>query len=164
MTLACWSSDAAADTFQTDCGQVAATLRLLGATAYPLGPSAAYGHQLSATLDRLRSDTTGPLADLHAANTPAAQAAAARQLAAAYAVAAHSLGGATVSPLLRVAQSAIVGALARLSGAYTQVAAAAKSGSSTAYNRAGQAVESGSATLGAGLQSLRGLGYTLTAG
>ena len=131
MTLACWSSDAAAGTFQTDCGQVAATLRLLGATAYPLGPSAAYGHQLSATLDRLRSDTTGPLADLHAASTPAAQAAAARQLAAAYAAAAHSLGGATVSPLLRDAHSAIVGALAQLSGAYTQAAAAAKSGSST---------------------------------
>ena len=164
VTLACWSSSAAAGTFQTDCGQVAATLRLLGATAYPLGPSAAYGHQLSATLDRLRSDTTGPLADLHAANTPSAQAAAARQLAAAYAAAAHSLDAATVSPLLRVAQSAIVGALARLSGAYAQAAAAAKSGSTTAYNRAGQAVDSASATLSAGLQSLRGLGYTLTAG
>ncbi|MGP0038729.1 MAG: protein kinase domain-containing protein [Solirubrobacteraceae bacterium] len=164
VTLACWSSSAAASTFQTDCGEVAATLRLLGATAYPLGPSAAYGHQLSATLDRLRTDTTGPLAALGAAKTPAAQATAARQLAAAYAAAAHSLRGTTVSPLLRDAQSAIVASLTRLSGAYTQAAAAAKSSSTTAYNRAGQAVDSASATLGGALRSLRGLGYTLTAG
>jgi hypothetical protein len=162
--LACWSSSATASTFQTECAEVAATLRLLGATAYPLGPSAAYGHQLSATLDRLRTDTTGPLAALGAAKTPAAQATAARQLAGAYAAAAHSLSGTTVSPLLRDAQSAIVGALTRLSGAYTQAAAAAKAGSTTAYNRAGQAVESASATLSGALQSLRGLGYTLTAG
>ena len=164
VTLACWASNTAASKFQTDCGEVAATLRLLGATAYPLGPSAAYGHQLSATLDRLRTDTTGPLAALHAAGTPAAQAAAARQLAGAYGTAAHSLAGTTVSPLLRDAHTAIVGALTQLSGAYTQAAAAAKSGSTSGYNRAGQAIENASTSLSAALQSLRGLGYTLTAG
>jgi len=164
VTLACWSSSAATATFQTDCGEVAATLHLLGATAYSLGPSAAYGHQLSATLDRLRADTAAPLAALAAASTPAAQATAARNLAGAYAAAAHSLGGTTVSPLLRDAQSEIVGSLTRLSAAYAQAAAAAKSGSTTAYNRAGRAVESASATLNAGLRSLSGLGYTFGAG
>jgi Protein kinase domain len=164
VTLACWGSNTAASTFQTDCGEVAATLRLQGATAYPLGPSAAYGHQLSATLDRLRTDTAGPLASLHAATTPAAQAAAAQQLAGAYTTAAHGVAGTTVSPLLRDAQSAIVGALNRLSGAYTQAAAAAKSSSTSGYNRAGQAIENASSALSTALQSLRGLGYTLNAG
>jgi Protein kinase domain len=164
VTLACWSSSAAASTFRTDCGEVAATLRLLGATAYPLGPSAAFGQQLSATVNRLRTDTAGPLAALGAAKTPSAQATAAQQLAAAYAAAAHSLSGTTVSPLLRDAQDAIAGALTRLSGAYTQAAAAAKSGSTPAYKRAGHAVESASASLSGALQSLHGLGYTLSAG
>jgi Protein kinase domain len=164
VTLACWSSSAAASTFQTDCGQVAATLHLVGATAYPLGPSAAYGQQLSAILDRLGTGTAGPLAALRTARTPAAQSAAARQLAGAYAAAAHSLAGTTVSPLVRDAQSAIVGALTRLSGAYAQAASAAKSGSTSAYSRAGDAVASASASLSDALQSLRGLGYTLSAG
>jgi Protein kinase domain len=164
VTLACWASNTAASTFQTDCGEVAATLRLLGATAYPLGPSAAYGHQLSAALDRLKADTSGPLAALGAAKTPAAQAAAARQLAGAYATAAHSLAGTTVSPLLHDAHTAIVGALTQLSSAYTQAAAAAKAGSTSGYNRAGKAIENASSTLSTALQSLRGLGYTLNAG
>jgi hypothetical protein len=164
VTLACWASNTAASTFQTDCGEVAATLRLIGASAYSLGPSAAYGHQLSATLDRLRTDTAGPLAALHSASTPAAQAAAARQLAGAYTVAAHSLSGTTVSPLLRDAQSAIVGALTKLSAAYSQAASAAKSGSTSGFNQAGQAIGNASTTLSGALQSLRGLGYTLNAG
>jgi Protein kinase domain len=164
VTIACWSSSAAASSFQADCGQVAATLRLVGATAYSLGPSTAYDRQLSLTFDRLRADTTGPLSALHAASTPAAQAAAARQLARAYTAAAQSLGGVTVSPLLRDAQGEIVGALTRLSAAYAQAAAAAGSGSSTAYNRARQAVDSAQAALAEGLRSLTGLGYTLPAG
>jgi serine/threonine protein kinase len=164
VTIACLSSSAAAGSFLTDCGQVAATLRLLGVTAYPLGPSAVYGHQLSLAFDRLRAATTGPLAALHAANTPRAQAAAARQVARAYAAAAQSLSGANVSPQLRDAQSAIVGALTHLAAAYSQAAAAAQSGSTAAYNRAGQAIGTASAALGASLRALDGLGYTVAAG
>jgi hypothetical protein len=164
VTIACWSSGAAAAGFQTDCGQVAATLRLLGATAYPLGPSAAYAHQLSLAFDRLRTATTGPLSALRTASTPHAQAAAARDLAAAYTAAGRTLGAVTVSPVLSPAHAAIVGALNGLAGAYSRLAAAAQSGSTAAYNRAGQAVDSASAALAGGLRTLAGLGYTLGAG
>jgi len=163
-TTVCWSSSPAATAFQTDCGQVAATLRLLGVTAYPLGPSSAYGHQLTQTFNRLRTASSGPVAALHTATTPGAQAAAARQLSHAYSVAAQGLAGASVSPMVRDAQTAIVGALTQTAGAYSRAAAAAQSGSAAAYARAGQAISTASAALGAALRTLTDLGYTIPAG
>jgi len=163
-TIVCWSASAAADSFQTQCGQVAATLRLLGATADPLGPSPAYGRQLTATFDRLRAASSGPLAALRTASTPGAQAAAARQVSHAYSAAAQSLSGATVSPMARDAQAAIVGALTQLAAAYSRAATSAQSGSAAAYAHAGQAISAASAGLSQSLRTLSGLGYTVAAG
>ena len=163
-TIVCWSSSPAATGFQTDCGQVAATLRLLGVTAYPLGPSSAYGYRLTQTFDRLRTASSEPLSALHAATTPGAQAAAARQLSHAYSAAAQGLAGASVSPMARDAQTAIVGALTQLAGGYSRAAAAAQSGSAAAYTRAGQAINTASAALSAALRTLTDLGYTVPAG
>ena len=163
-TIVCWSSSHAGSSFQTDCGQVAATLRLVGVTAYPLGPSAAFGHQLTQTFDRLRASSSAPLAALRAAKTPGAEAVAARELAHAYSAAAQGLAGAGVTPMVRDAQAAIVGSLTQLAGSYSRAAAAAQSGSAAAYARAGQAVSAASAALGASLRTLAGLGYTVGAG
>ena len=163
-TIVCWSSSPAAGGFQTDCGQVAATLRLLGVTAYPLGPSPAFGHELTLAFDRLRSASSGPLAALHAATTPGAQAAAARQLAHAYSAAAQRLAAASVTPMARDAQTAIVGSLNQLAGAYSRAAAAARSGSAAAYARAGKTINTASAGLAARLRILTDLGYTVGAG
>ncbi len=164
VTIACWSSSAAAAGFHADCGQVAATLRLVGVTAYPLGPSPAFGHQLTQSFDRLRAASSAPLAALHAAKTPGAQAAAARKLAHAYSDAAQGLARAGVTPMVRDAQAAIVGSLTQLAGAYSRAAAAAQSGSAAAYARAGKAINSASAGLGASLRTLTDLGYTVRAG
>jgi predicted Ser/Thr protein kinase len=163
-TIVCWASRPAAGGFQADCGRVAATLRLLGATAFPLGPSPAYGHQLTLTFDRLRAASSAPLAALRTARTPGAQASAARQVAHAYSSAAQSLAGATVSPRDRDAQAAIVGALTQLSGSYSRAAAAAQSGSAAAYARAGEAISVASAALSASSRALARLGYTVAAG
>jgi hypothetical protein len=160
-TIACWASSTAPPSVLRDCSQVAATLRLLGATADPLSPSATYAQALSATFARLHTAIQGPLARLGAATAPAGQASAAQQLAGAYTQAADNLGGVTVSPLLQDAQPAIVGALRQLAAGYSQAAAAAGSNSSASYRRAGTQIAAGSAALSGALQGLATLGYSV---
>ena len=48
-TIACEAPAAADRAFDSDCARIAATLRLIGATAYPLGPNAAFASLLSRT-------------------------------------------------------------------------------------------------------------------
>jgi len=158
-TVACWGAARLTPSFATQCGQVAATLRVLGVSAYPLGPSASYARLLSRTFTRLGSDTTGPLSQLQSAATPSAQAAAARSLAAAYTTAAGSLSAAAVSPLVRGAHDAVVTALKQVAGGYSQAASAASAGSDVAYRSAGAQIAAGSAALSSALSQLAGLGY-----
>jgi hypothetical protein len=161
-TIACSAaSGASAARWQPECDQVAATLHLVGTTAYPLGVSAPYARALSATFDRLRSATSGPLAALHTAASPSGQATAADQLAAAYTHAAAELGGVAVSPVVRDAQRSMLAALTKIGGGYSRLAGAARAGSGDAYTRAGQDVSSGSSDLTRALQSLASLGYAV---
>jgi hypothetical protein len=159
-TIACWASPRATATFDTQCAQIADTLRLVGVTAYPLGPRAAYANALSTTLSRLRSTTTGPLADLQSASTPAGQASAARRLATAYSQAATAVSQITVSPLEGAANAAIAAALGKVASGYSQAADAAAANNAGAYTKAGQAIAAGEAALQAALGSLGELGYT----
>jgi hypothetical protein len=159
-TVACWSSSGAASAFPTECGQVAATLRLVGATPYPITPSAEYSRLLSSTFAQLRASAATRTAELRAASTAAGQAAAATALSAAYANAATRLSAATVSPQVRDAQDAIVAALREIAAGYSQAAAAARSGSAAGYANASHMIEAGSVALGNALRSLAGLGYT----
>jgi len=66
--------------------------------------------------------------------------------------------------MARDAQTAIVGSLNQLAGAYSRAAAAARSGSAAAYARAGKTINTASAGLAARLRILTDLGYTVGAG
>lgn len=159
-TLTCSSSPRGPRGFQGECAQVANTLALEGATAYPLGPNPAYAHALSATFDSLNSAVSGPAAALAAAGTPAAQAAAARKLAAAYGRAATELSAAKPPPQDQAVSSALTASLQQLSAAYAAAAGAAAAGDAAAYSHAAQRIDAGSAALDRAFGALTNQGYS----
>jgi hypothetical protein len=160
-TLAC-QTGAGATAVLRACDQIAGTLRLAGAKAYPLGPSPASGQLLSGTFGRLRNRASAAAQRLRAATTPAAQADAAAALAQAYGGAASDLSQSPLDPVVRDANSALTAALRQLTAAYARAAAAARGGSAGGYSGAARDISRGAAALGAALQSVRGLGYNLS--
>jgi hypothetical protein len=177
-TIACWDPSGSDRTFEDDCTRIASTLRLIGTTAYPLGPSPAYATQLSGIFGRLRASLRGPQAALAGAKSASAEAAAAQQLAGAYGAAAAALDHAATPPRAREAQGGIVAALRRCASAYGAVAAAAKAAAAippinatslnteraaaqAAYGHAAGGVSAASAGLSRALRGLSSLGYTL---
>jgi hypothetical protein len=159
--IACSTAPRARSGFARKCDQVAATAHLLGATAYPLGPNAAYARAVAAVFTRLNTDVRVPLSHLRSAGAPSAQATAARQLSRSYTDAATGLSRPPVSPLDRDAHVAILAALRRLTEGYSRAAAAADSGSAVAYRSAGRQISAGASALRAALNSLVALGYKL---
>lgn len=161
-TLVCLPAGPAVSTFDRRCGAVAATVSLLGASAYGLTPSHSSAQLLSGTFKRLRSAVSAPERQLSAATTPAAQAAAARRLSAAYGTAATALSGGGVSPLVQGAQTATVAALRQISTGYSRAAAAATGNSASAYAAASRQVHRGSVALAAAIRSLTAVGYRVS--
>ncbi len=159
-TVTCWASPRGPRGFQGQCAQIANTLALEGATAYPLGPNPAYAHALSVTFDSLNSAISGPAAALAAAGTPAAQAAAARKLAAAYGRAATELSAAKPPPQDQAVSGALTASLQQLAAAYTAAAAAAAAGDATAYSHAAKLIDAGSAALDRAFGALTNQGYS----
>jgi hypothetical protein len=160
VTIAC-SAPRTTGRFENDCAQVAATLRVVGARAFSLGPSADYARRLSSIFATLRAAASAPLAKLQAARTPAGQASAGQRLAAAYASASHQVSGVASTPLVRDAGAAIAAALHQVAGGYSAAARAARAGNSAAYRRAEAQIKAGSAALAAALKELSSLGYAV---
>jgi serine/threonine-protein kinase len=115
------------------CDDVAATLRLRGVRALPLGSTAPYTSALSGALSRLDGERAALRAQLAASARRAEQARAAHGLAAAYAGAAARVARLTASPFARPSHVALVGALREAVRAYDALSAAAGAGNSGAY-------------------------------
>jgi hypothetical protein len=160
-TIACAGSTTATSTFENDCSQVAATLRVVGARAFPLGPSSDYARRLSSIFATLRASSSAPLAKLRAARTPAGQASAARRLAAAYGTASGQVSRAAGTPLVRDAGAAVSAALHQIADGYSSAARAAGAADSAGYRRAEGQIKAGSSALAAALKQLSSLGYTV---
>jgi len=160
-TIDCWSSQRTATGVQAECGRMAATLRLVGASAYPLGPSVEYANAVSQRFTQLNDAVRSPLSSLTSASTPSQQAAALQSLASAWATAARELQAVAVPPAAAEAQQTIVAALQSLSSGYASAAAAARSGNAGAYAAASHTIASASAKLNDGLRQLGALGYTV---
>jgi hypothetical protein len=159
-TVACIAPPPAEE-FLAECEQVAATLELSGARAFPLGPSSAYARLLSTTtrqLDRARAAGTRRL---RAAGSADAQASAAASLARAYGAAARRLRAAEVSPREQAANARIVAALASIGAAYGRAASAARNGDSGAYEAASDDVIRGGRRLRGAVSGLSELGYSV---
>jgi serine/threonine protein kinase len=140
-----------------ECGPIAATLRLVGATPEGLGPSAGYASRLTGVLGKLRV----PLGALNRASTQAGQASAAQRIAHAFSTAARELAQTPPPPAAGEAHPKILAAVRGLSTAYGRLASAARSNDSGAYARAKTDVATGSGALQDALRGLRTLGYTL---
>ena len=161
-TVACTApAGAAGDDFRRDCEGVATTLKLAGATAYPLGPSPAYARRLRTVLTTLGPAQRSGAARLRRADTPEAQAAAADALESAYLRAARALEDAKVSPADAAANRALAHALEGTALAYQRAAGAARAGDEDPYSAAGRALETEQAELRRALSSLERLGYVL---
>ncbi|MEA2168996.1 MAG: serine/threonine kinase PknH, partial [Solirubrobacteraceae bacterium] len=151
--------DAPSPTFDRRCGQVAATLRVVGDDAIGFAPDPGYAQVLTSAFGSLKTAIAGPSARLRAAKTSEQQAAAARQLAQAYASAETALRKATVSPLTRDAHAAVLAALGRLATGYRDTAAAATGQKASAYARAGKDIRRADAALSSAVASFGKLGY-----
>ncbi len=162
-TIACAPTNPATAPFQRRCGALAATLRLVGSRALGFAPSRQYAQLLSRTFGKLSGAVAVAAPRLRAAKTPRGQAAAAGELAQAYATAATELRSATVSPLLRDAQQDAVAALNRLAGGYRQAGRAARDQQKGAYNRAGREIRQAEAALDAAVRGLSKLGFRVAA-
>ncbi len=158
-TIACWNSGPSGQAADALCQQVAATLRLIGTSAYALGPDPGYARSVSSAFGRLSTAAAGGLAALRTAGTPAAQAKASGRVAAAYSAAASELAKATVPPAERDAQAAILAALHGVADGYSHAAAAAAASNGGAYTRAGNQISTASAQLTKALRGLAALGY-----
>ncbi len=160
VTIACVGATASAPASQ--CAQIAATLKLSGATAFGLAPSASYAATLGRTFATLHSAVSAGEARLHSASSAAAQAAAAAQLAGAYAVASHAVGGLSVSPAVAGANATLSRSLAAVGRGYTALAAAARSEDGAAYARARAAILSARANVAKALAAVSQAGYAVS--
>ncbi len=159
LTLACAPGDPA---FAAACDRVVATAKLVGATAYPLGPSPVFAGQLKAALARLAAARRTGEGHLSAAGTAAAQAAADRELAAAYTRAAREVAAAAANPLVAAAAGQIAAALTGVARAYQRSGSAAAAHDQAAYASAGRALAAAGPAAGRAIAGLRALGYTLS--
>jgi hypothetical protein len=138
-----------------DCDAVAATLRLHGLRALPLGGSPAYEAALVSTLARLDGERVAGRRQLAEAVRRPEQARAAHVLAAAYAGAAvQLLHGAQPSPLARPSHLALYGALRAAQRSYYFLGVAARSGDGVAYRRASNRAEAAEQKVGVSIARL----------
>jgi hypothetical protein len=154
-TLACTGA-------QATCDGSANTLQLVSAKAFPVGPSADYAKAVGNALGALGKATKSGQAKLAAAKTPQAQASAASALSAAYAKAAKTLGGLSVSPADKLANAQLVSGLNATAKAYANAAKAANKHNKSAYAKASKAVAAGQQTVAKALAGLKSAGYNVT--
>ena len=161
-TVACTApAGAQSADFRRDCENVAATLELAGADAYPLGPSEEYARTLSGVMSRLAAARRTVTQRLRGADTPDAQADALSTLSGFYRRAASTLAGTKVSPADRAANLAVAAALERTRAGYASAADAARAGNADAYAAAGRRIRAGERALGRALAQLEQLGYSV---
>jgi hypothetical protein len=125
-----------------------------------VGPSPAYGRLLEGTLKRLAAERGPASAQLGAASTPRAQAAASRRLQSAYAQAASALSGARPGTAEQ-ANGEIVRAMSAAATGYGAMAGAADRGDRGAFDSAASGVRSATATLARDVAGLAALGYAI---
>jgi hypothetical protein len=123
------------------CDSVAATLRLHGLRALPLGQTAGYTSQVSSALTLLDGERLAARRQLAGATTPAEEARAAAALRSAFAGAAARIAALPASPLARPAAGRLVAALKGTASQYGALAAAARTHAAGAYQHAATRVD-----------------------
>ena len=148
-----------------DCGQIAATLRLLASRPFSLGARPAFSTHLTQVLVPLAERLPALDHALFVAPTSASQAIAARQVAAAYVRAAKQMTAVpfgAISPAEGGINVLIRDSLFGVSRAFDSLAAAAARRDAAAYRHAATGVRTAVSELGASLDQLTKLGYTVS--
>jgi hypothetical protein len=145
------------------CEGVANTLELVSGEPLPVGPSGEYAQAVTDALGTLAGNVERADAALRRANTPGAQAEAARRLQAAYRRAAQTLRDQQVNPADAGPNARLVAALAGVAKAYGQAASAAADASRPRYQQARQATSRAQGELDEALEGLRAAGYEIGA-
>lgn len=159
LTLACLARPGEVATVRGVCDRVARSMLLTRGRAIALGPSARYQKHLNrlvGVLDATRVDRRIKLASAHTAKR---QAHLAEELSSAYADARAAGARERVSPREAAAHRRILAAVGAAGGAYERLAAAARTDSPAAYDRARSAVAHAERRVRAALAALSRLGY-----
>ena len=145
--------------YSTECNEIAASLRLAGARALDVRPSAAYAGDLSSALKALATSRDRSRSALAKAKTAKGQVDPAAALASAYAAAQRRVKPLKAPELARPLNGAIAGALGDIGAAYDRMADAARDADSGAFKNARAAVTRAESALARALDGLAGLGY-----
>jgi predicted Ser/Thr protein kinase len=125
------------------CAQIAAALKVNGATVFGLAPSPSYAAALAHIFGALRGAAAG-------------------RLAAAYGAAGRAIGGLSASPAVRSIDAGIAGSLAAVGRDYAALDTAAGTGNEAAYALAQHALAGDRARVAAAVAALRGAGYVVS--
>jgi len=158
-TVACLGSSGSTS---EQCAQIAATLKLSGASAYALGPSQQYASSLARTYGTLASAAGAAGSRLSSATSAAAQATAAKQISTAYDAAAGALKALKVSPAVQGINASLSSSLSALGRDYAALAAAAAGAEEAAYASATRAIASDRKGAERALAALGQAGYVLS--
>jgi serine/threonine protein kinase len=145
----------------TDCEGIANTLKLKSGTPFPVGPSKEYAAGLGTTFAALDKKVSSGRQALRGANSPKAQASAAAGLAAAYGAASKSMAGLEAPPADETVNRQLAASLKLTGAGYAKMAAAARSGSKSAFEKAGTAVQRGEQAVAGALKGLQAAGYKI---
>jgi serine/threonine protein kinase len=146
--------------FAGECDRVLSKLSVLGGTSIPLGPSSKLAAQLSGAITGLDDAARTGETTLRSAAKPAAQAAAAGQLATAYDQAANALQNTSASPAETSTVKTLADALGKIGTDYKSLSTAATQNNSGKYNEARQAVATDSNTAATAMARLKEFGYS----
>jgi hypothetical protein len=153
----CLKSGAAAS-FAGECERVLGTARPTSGSVLALGPSATYAANLNAAMSTLNLVRTSADPRLRGARTPAAQAKAADELAAAHKTAATTVSGLSAGPA-QAANLNLAAALLSTATAYAALARAATRNDTRGYATAGASLTRAQTELDAAFAQLSRLGY-----
>jgi len=157
-TVACLAGSSGA---ARECDQIAATLRLNSASAFPLGPSPAYAGALTGALGSLQAALTAGSARLAGARSAGTQAAAAEQLASAFRTAHTAVAHLSASPAVSAINARLASALAAAGDRYAALAGAARAEDEAAYKRAVAAIDGAGTEVSRALAGLGEAGYSI---
>jgi hypothetical protein len=141
------------------CDEVAGSLRLHGATAFPVGPDRAYAAAVTGATSGVAAARARAARAFASARTAAAEASVSRALATAYSSAAQALARQAAPPQVASVHARITSALMHAASSYSRVANAATSKSAGGYRAASRAARAQAAAVDAAVLSLRRFGY-----
>jgi serine/threonine protein kinase len=144
-----------------DCESIANTLKLNAGTAFPVGPSEDYAAGLGKTLGGLDKKVKAGRRALQGADTPKAQAAAAKRLATAYKSASADVSKLEVSPADAAVNQELAAALKQTGNAYAKLGSAASANNDGAYGKARTAVQQAQQNVAGALEGLETAGYKI---